>query len=211
MTDHHLDAKAWEVRALLDGRKTMTRRLAWRYKVDVESGDLRWPSPWQRVKPGDRLWVKEAWQYARKQYCACPQPSEPSPCDDWHEGIGCRSDREGIVLRADGDQAPIWHPSIHMPRWASRLTLIVTATKIERLQEISDDDSLAEGVDLNGAVAGHDFNIDHEWWPGGPRRQFERLWRSLHGPDSWDANPEVIALTFRVVRANVDSAEARAA
>lgn len=191
MTDRPIIFSAPMIRALLDGRKTMTRRLAWRYKVDVESGDLRWPSPWQRVKPGDRLWVKEAWQYARKQYCACPQPSEPSPCDDWHEGIGCRSDREGIVLRADGDQAPIWHPSIHMPRWASRLTLIVTATKIERLHSMSTADERAEGFDI-------------------ATMDFCKLWDALHGPGAYDANPEVVALTFRVVRANIDSAEARA-
>ena len=203
--------------ALLDGRKTMTRRLAWRYKVDVESGDLRWPSPWQRVKPGDRLWVKEAWQYARKQYCACPQPSEPSPCDDWHEGIGCRSDREGIVLRADGDQAPIWHPSIHMPRWASRLTLIVTATKIERLQDISYVDAHREGVeDMNALGTGVPRWRNYEGtgasaWFFDSRQSFASLWRTLHGPDSWAANPEVVAISFRVIRANIDSAEARAA
>lgn len=194
MTDHHLDAKAWEVRALLDGRKTMTRRLAALPPKKI-GGRLMTGcvSSWTRVQPGDRLWVREAW------------------APDFDGAALWRESRWGSEPFSPEDKPVKWRPSIHMPRWASRLTLIVTATKIERLQEISDDDSLAEGVDLNGAVAGHDFNIDHEWWPGGPRRQFERLWRSLHGPDSWDANPEVVALTFRVVRANIDSAEAWAA
>ncbi len=201
MTDHHLDAKAWEVRALLDGRKTMTRRLAALPPKKIGGRPMTGcVSPWQRVQPGDRLWVRENFRETEGGVI--------------RDGAGGQMDyiEPSVEYMADGiPSGRRWTPSIHMPRWASRLTLVVTAKKIERLQEISDDDSLAEGVDLNGAVAGHDFNIDHEWWPGGPRRQFERLWRSLHGPDSWDANPEVIALTFRVVRANVDSAEARAA
>ena len=219
MVDRPIIFRAPMVKALLDGRKSQTRRLAWRFVGAGYSRDedlTRKPSPWQRVQPGDRLWVREAWQYARKQYCTCPQPSEPSPCDDWHEGIGCRSDREGIVLRADGDQAPIWRPSIHMPRWASRLTLIVTATKIERLQDIGEADARAEGM---VEIERPRFRMNGFGPPGtlqedayvAAREAFSALWDEIYGEDAWANNPEVIALAFRVIHANIDSAEARAA
>ena len=73
---------------------------------------------------------------------------------------------------------------MHMPRMDSRLTLIVTATKIERVQEISNEDAEAEGV-----KCGEHFKI---------------LWCDLYGYDSWDANPEVVALTFIIHKTNID-------
>jgi hypothetical protein len=86
-----------------------------------------------------------------------------------------------------------------MPRWASRLTLIVEAVKTEMLQDISEEDAQAEGVAPS---------TSGQWADGEPiktyRTGFVRIWGELHGDDAWAANPEVVALTFRVIEANID-------
>ena len=95
-------------------------------------------------------------------------------------------------------------PSIHMPRWASRLTLIVTGSKVERLQDISRADVMAEGIhERAGAPMSDVFAGWHE--------PFADLWIGLHGEASWDENPEVVAISFRVIKANIDAPEALAA
>lgn len=165
------------VRALLAGRKTMTRRVAWRPSkraigvlTDPKDREAK-PAPWQSVRPADRLWVREA------VACEC---------------------REAPIYSADLSEADRVHwkfrPSIHMPRWASRLTLIVGAVKIERLQEISHDDVEKEGI-----------NKIINW-----RGEFRVLWDSLHGAGAWDANPEVVVLPFAVHQQNVDALQAAA-
>ena len=190
------------VRALLEGRKTMTRRLAWRTKWNeggpifdaaggqmdvVEPHEVRiGPSPWQKAKPGDRLWVRETITRSGGlvQYAADHKTS--SLQWPWPEE----------------KQDP--RPSIHMPRWASRLTLTVTETKIERLQKISEDDARAEGaVRLVTDGDGKFFESDK----GDCRTGFAGLWAHLHGAESWDANPEVVALTFTVAKHNIDRKE----
>jgi uncharacterized protein YhfF len=93
-------------------------------------------------------------------------------------------------------------PSIHMPRWASRLTLTVTEVRVQRLQEISEEDARDEGAGL--------LLHEHEYWDGDPdcyRKLFRVLWTAIHGPAAWDANPEVVALSFTVERRNIDAAE----
>lgn len=193
------------VRALLAGRKTMTRRLAWRpwhlgalefSSEEMEEYDaLGWnvtqghdelfyvakPSPWQRVKPGDRLWVRES------VACEC---------------------RDAPIYSADLSEEGRTHwkfrPSIHMPRWASRLTLVVGAVKIERLQDISEGDAIAEGCERAIAGQGDQGAITTY------RTGFVYLWGSLHGTDSWLANPGVAAITFTVHRQNIDALQAAA-
>lgn len=184
------------VRALLDGRKTMTRRLAISAKVRDNWGMrtlVTNPSPWQKVQPGDRLWVRENW-------CRFPEnaPDGMGACDYY------MADRKGSRLEAEvmKRNGVKWIPSIHMPRDVSRLTLVVTATKIERLVQISEADAEAEG-------AARDHSV--KWAAGDPgcvqdvyRRNFAALWRSLHGEQSWDANPEVVAISFTVHQCNID-------
>jgi hypothetical protein len=105
-------------------------------------------------------------------------------------------------------------PSIHMPRWASRLTLVVTDVRVQRLQDISDEDVEQEGatrglcewdcarpVGLDGYPLCNCGDRSHQ-------ETFARLWNSIHGPDAWDANPWVVALTFDVHRCNIDQMEA---
>ncbi len=172
MTDRPIIMSGPMVRALLDGRKTMTRRLAWRRRrtTDGHPNDSLAHSSWMRVRPGDRLWVRETTirTPAGTDYAATTNRA--------HYGAG------GEIPKT---------PAIHMPRLASRVTLIVTATKMERLQEISAEDAEAEGV-----------RCDMSSWTF--VRHFQDLWERLHGPGSWEANPEVVAISFRVVKANID-------
>jgi hypothetical protein len=200
MTDRPVIFSAPMVLALLAGRKTMTRRLAWKFS-DVNDNHTKSPSPWQRVQTGDRLWVKETFVcYHTKEKVYLRGP---------------KIDVEWVYYRASDGHAFVdemkWESSMYMPRKLSRLTLIVTATKIERLQEISPDDAWNEGVErrsrsvrqmsLFGATAEERQAIYKRacvW-------EFEELWKSLHGPDAWDENPEVVALSFTVHKQNIDA------
>ena len=202
MADRPILFSAPMVRALLEGRKTQTRRLAWSKRRPSLSSRVqysrRWDgsSVWQHVKPGDRLWVRETFVAV--------------PCGAGQVMLVYRASCPNDQFRhVDFDTSTVselqverWTSPIHMPREASRLTLEVTATKMERVQDISHDDAKAEGLHTNG---------DKFWWDEKGERfgyfavdVFADLWRSLHGPESWDANPEVVALTFTVHKANID-------
>lgn len=218
------------VRALLEGRKTMTRRLALTSrKLMEESKPGRYrsktkimDSPWKKVKAGDRLWVRENHQFRGADYGDSGGEIEwfrvygsGGARDNWDPTYpeGWESTRHmGVheLTRPDeqeGDDVKGYAtkllPSIHMPRWASRLTLIVTGVKVERLQDISDADARAEGVD---AISMVDVPRQAAW---SARGDFAQLWNKLHGADAWNENPFVVALTFRVIKANIDAPEAR--
>jgi hypothetical protein len=201
------------VRALLDGRKTQTRRvvkgeaLRW---LDTDFGAgfvaLRENKLCPYGVPGDLLWVRETWQFSPQKYCSCPQGSEPTPCDDWSEGTGCRSNRSGVDYRVDGLRQFPWRPSIFMPRPASRLTLEITEVRVEGLQQISEVDAIAEGIegDGHGTWKCYARDASQTHWAA-PREIYRTLWTSINGPGSWEANPWVWALTFKVHKANVDT------
>ena len=176
------------VRAILDERKTMTRRLAWRSSANADPtmGDINKPTIWQRAEPGDRLWVREA-HYV------------------WSAGYKDGSGRN-ISYRATEPEAPTtWTPSIHMPRWASRITLEVTVVRVERLQDISRTDCIAEGpyvADQPSQIDGGTMvwpDPNKPWLMSTPRAWYRELWGALHGSDSWDANPEVAVINFKRV------------
>lgn len=120
--------------------------------------------------PGDRLWVREAHAF--------------NPCED---SEGNAADR--VLYRADHNgAAPLrWRPSIHMPRWASRLTLRVTDVHVERVQDISEEDARAEG-----ASGGVPWLYEDETY----RTAFCHLWSDTYGPESWTANPWVWVVSF---------------
>ncbi len=209
------------VRALLDGRKTMTRRLAgtWRKVPDaVQKGNYLTafcPTPWKSVKPGDRLWVREATAFINNS-----EFNEPSYTE-------YRADTNGRCLAGDwpdeeksNSDRPRWKPSIHMPRAASRLTLLISAVKVERLKDMSPEDAIAEGMkaitkdgnlvkyglpDRDGLPGTDDYGWPWEDWRISPVDAFERLWTNLHGADAWNDNSEVVALTFTVHKQNIDS------
>ncbi|MEH7827630.1 hypothetical protein [Gemmobacter denitrificans] len=95
-----------------------------------------------------------------------------------------------------------WRPSIHMPRWASRITLTVTDVRVQRLQQISEADAVAEGV--SPISEPNDLKWEH-YSPHGVA--FAALWNSLHGHGAWEANPWVVVPTFTVAHGNIDKLE----
>lgn len=183
MTDRPINFRAPMIAALLDGRKSQTRRILKPQPGVVGLGDaeniLTCDEGYAvagRAKPqpmpyavGDRLWVREGFAFdgVMVRYYAT---------DHVHE------------LRRK-------RPSIHMPRWASRLTLTVTDVRVQRVQEISLGDICAEGL----ARSIYDF--------APVQRGFDAwadLWISIYGPEAWAANPWVAALTFETHRCNID-------
>lgn len=163
---------------------------------------------------GDRIWVRETWALLG---------NEDACCIDWN-GKLCKGDeREAAKIYCasceqrpgdyglwsipdDADWKPhtenekfegAWRPSIHMPRWASRITLEITAVRVERLNDISDADAKAEGLDKS-----HDFP-DTYLTPKGDFADadivFRRLWESIYGEESWQANPWVWVIEFKRV------------
>jgi hypothetical protein len=195
------------VRATIEDRKTETRRFAW---LEEKVGEQRKPSVWQRVKPGDRLYIREN-----------RRPDDYAP-----------EDKARTIFMADAPEQALretcgvirWRPAIHLPRNRTRLTLIVNAVKIEPLWNISERDCEAEGVVLEPAdppfwyvpgILPHDITFVgvEERADRMPHavQSFRKLWIHLHGREGWDANPEVVAISFRVIKANIDAPEARIA
>jgi hypothetical protein len=221
MADRPILFSAPMVRALLDGRKTQTRRLLnpepyeycgeW-WIADRVGGDCRlddWVNDriglGPRYVPGDRLWVKEA--YRLESSFNNFKPSDLNA-------------RAAVQYEADGARSRTWRddwqaqdlpgklrPSMFMPRAFSRLTLTVTDVRVQRLQDISEADAVAEGV--NPCLCGHNCpNGEHGGCCGicEPVTAYAELWTELHGPGAWAANPWVCALTFTVRRGNIDEA-----
>lgn len=178
------------VRALLAGTKSQTRRvvkpqprilagelLCW--KDDALTDDqmaVRCPYG----SPGDRLWVREAFMHEPADYC-------------WEASVSIPCRPASTVYRADFHESQPgegWKPSIHMPRSLSRILLDVTAVRVERLQDISATDAIAEG--LSTRLREHDA-VCHLL------DQYRDLWESINGPESWDANPWVWVVEFKRV------------
>lgn len=194
------------VRAILDGRKTQTRRVVKPQTLELFEAAIQLGEvtdfftdaidvDWAYVggfcpygQPGDRLWVRETWA----DHCAAD-----ATCAIHYRAGGCRAmlcadsgagDPVGLgdELPENPIRPPKWRPSIYMPCWASRLTLEITAVRVERLQDISRGDAMEEGCPFANMAKGDD-----------PRRWYAELWRSLNGPDSWAKNPWVWVIEFR--------------
>jgi hypothetical protein len=219
MADRGIIFSAHMVRALLGGRKTQTRRLLnpqpTTFPIDVdgtpcEVGCLHVEGePRPRIftgrvltaqtlphAAGDRLYVRESWSHTWEGV--------------WDIATARRAGGAGVIFMADGSKpgAKYW-PSIHMPREFSRLTLIVTDVRVQRLQDISDEDSEAEGLyfDEIGFTAGYiGLGGCNQEWSGTPVIAFANLWRHLHtNPGTrWEDNPWVYAVTFDVKHGNID-------
>lgn len=211
------------VQALLAGTKTQTRRtinpqpkLAQHHEpVRVEQrGERGWvwmvhtdrpayqfaTGDWKsRISVGDRLYVREHWRTTPGSDDLAPRDLIPHLMP--------------VHYVADGGDMP-WPTGIpgrfrqgmHMPRWASRLTLHVTEVRVQRLQEISASDCFAEGIprpacltDPKVPMLGSDMTLRQNTVSA-----YRALWESINGPGSWDANPWVAAYSFTVERGNID-------
>jgi len=245
------------VQALLDGRKTMTRRIVKPSVVEaidwcgggvddepatVDTFQLHWCVSRNDGKPvkeqwlissseyqeegvvpigvaygnvGDLLWVRETWK---------------PDVDDMTSGTTFRADNSFITIENSEEAAnkwiaarkpeeqhpqmksPVWRPSIFMPRWASRLILEIIDIRIERLNDISEEDAISEGViavDVNDTTVYTGDFVSEMVWPEdyheNPESAFSDLWQSINGPDSWDKNPWVWVVEFKVHKMNVDA------
>ncbi|WP_122672574.1 hypothetical protein [Pseudomonas viridiflava] len=213
------------VRAILSGQKTVTRRvvnfqpsdLSWSRRDHrfeylagraVNGGELngfyvystRHGSEWSARcpfgQPGDRLWVREAWQADEQVNAVAPRElshGEPIhyPADSAFKQTGCSMITIGKTRQ-----------SIHMPRWVSRILLEITAVRVERLNAISDVQAMAEGVRLytDHVELGNMYHVDGiETYSAEPRKSFELLWSRINGADSWTANPWVWVVEFKRV------------
>ncbi|HGM4916871.1 TPA: hypothetical protein ACKPYE_006242 [Pseudomonas aeruginosa] len=209
------------VRAILEGRKTVTRRIAKPVK-HPDLGNIYAPGalvlehePQHVVdracpygQPGDRLWVRETWTDVNM--CGAPALAYRADEDirDLMEEPGFLDDRGAFnyddprvkpypfaCWYAELDQAR-WRPSIHMPRWASRILLEITSVRVERLQDISEEQAIAEGppgLAFPAPPGSHWVTED------GRRRAFMRLWDDVNGAGAWDANPWVWVVEFKRV------------
>lgn len=203
------------VRALLAGTKTQTRRevknqpvgdsieimhgatsfpayglsdwVSDRYQgYGFQDDDEMWRCPYGQ--PGERLWVRET--------------LKETPCGSY-------------LYAADGEHVPekaYEHPilrkekkaivAIHMPRAASRLLLEITAVRVERLQAINEGDAIAEGIESRDGEGFYwrDYELKNGWHANHPVMSYETLWRTINGPESWDANPWVWVVEFKVIQ-----------
>lgn len=205
MSERPILFSAEMVRAILKGDKTQTRRVmkAQPYPdsiVTVEHyhptvidrhGDMQpgkeifgahWDDGEQGLRcphgaPGDLLWVREGHAIVTKPAAyTWYRLDHPEAC-----GSGPRVDVK-------------WRPSIHMPRWASRITLRITDVRVERLQDISEDDARAEGACRT------DWEYDDGECCDTDREAFSHLWNRINGPGAWEANPWVWLIEFERVK-----------
>lgn len=217
------------VRAILDGRKTQTRRimkiqpehsgLGLRRVIDSKNGSddgkYFWSSsdscglktrsksftcPFGAV--GDRIWVRETFQgplfdyeqmgsylkdsskFEKPEFCQYAADGKPAP--EYYD--------------ADDNLRHGWRPSIHMPRWASRILLEITNIGVQRIRSISQNDAAREGLMRLPATGRYCMNQGDQYFGGAShdaREVFSWLWQSIYGEESWDANPWVWVIEFK--------------
>ncbi|HGL5856951.1 TPA: hypothetical protein ACKFQM_003674, partial [Klebsiella pneumoniae] len=185
------------VRALLDGRKTQTRRpIKWKQTRFTEIGERedgsKWPwsedaehacdfwHPCPFGAVGDRIWVREAFRVHSRATDVATLVYKASERNSWTE----QTRRVPVAVCNKPATPEKWTPSLHMPRWASRILLEITGVRVERLRSMSQDDARAEGVI---AASG----------PMEAGLAFRELWDSIYGEESWKANPWVWVIEFK--------------
>lgn len=196
------------VRAILEGRKTQTRRVVKDRHIDAAPPACFFQ--WLRERcpcgqPGDRLWVREAWAETDRE--------DGTPVIAYRAGGNIAIGRDhpkgndyliDTIAWDDMPHVETWRPSIHMPRWASRVLLEITAVRVERLQDISETDARAEGIEQTVTGDGwRRYCADIEQEAAGltpcstAEISYRSLWESINGPGAWEANPWVWVVEFR--------------
>lgn len=230
------------VNAILSGRKTQTRRII---KLDHERGMVNpvvrgrngeissitcrlAPMLCPLGKPGDQLWGREAYRMARSL-----DTHSPSKVAELSLNAGYKNPWAPIQLEADGTRIGKWtgfdtppviteagklRPSLHMPRWASRINLLITGVRVEQLQDISEQDAMAEGITAKDVIietryegGGHvEITAERFFFVGGDDEGYEsaeeafaELWDSIYGQkegENWQANPWVWVIEFELIK-----------
>ena len=193
------------VRAILDGSKTQTRRVVkdlkgyentgYDFCIGMNDGELQaltagdhgWEATGVRCpygQPGDRLWVRESW---RVNHVALDCVSVFYKAHERHSYTEMCEQIPIAAVNTPVKAAMSWRPSIHMPRWASRITLEITGIRVERLQDITNNDALAEGTP--------DLRTKENNWD--MVRCYQELWEQINGAGSWALNPWVWVVEFK--------------
>lgn len=215
------------VQALLDGRKTVTRRPMKKQPEDSGDGFDWWPSDYHQsmlrvsniesvecnnkrqflkdciseASPfgsiGDLIYVRETFAtLGHHDY----QEVSPRDRSEIHEVRFKASERDAVANCSDWEvRGYHWRPSIHMPRWASRLTLKVSDVRIERIQEINDEQAIDEGISRHPSLPAW---LSPAGYHTTPIYAYEELWNSIYG--NWNNNPYVWVIEFEVIHKNVD-------
>lgn len=177
------------VRAILSGAKTQTRRVS-REQPSWTDVSPAWLARCPYGAPGDRLWVRET--HARFSVGEGMDRSVPE-CVAYRATCGEDGSFDYVNTRGEITELKVskWTPSIFMPRWASRITLEVTEVRVQRVQDISPDDVLAEGVDKRARSAVYPWHVYAV-------EDYQNLWDSINGDRApWASNPWVWAVSFR--------------
>ena len=210
------------VNAILDGRKSQTRRVVKPQPPSGIQSDLPgWNALARRCpygKPGDRLWVRETWGVVSHMFDANGDRHEwnpDRPAKAIHEMPFGQGFYHGHVIYAadggfewagddDGGGEPrsAWKPSIHMPRLASRITLEIVSVRVQRLKDISKLDAEAEGVQRDEDMWKDYLHPTDCHFAFDARTSFATLWQSINGAESWDSNPWVWVVEFKRVEAS---------
>ena len=207
------------VEAILDGKKTQTTRPIKNcsYVLDVGEGECLAIDENEKIiecpygDVGDRLWVKETWANCNSSEGPCIAYRADSHIITWHDFCEEKAADYGNGPSMNYDKYPgdytmwwedllsgesehSWKPSTHMPKWAARIWLEVTGVRVERVQDISREDALAEGVNRTNASI-YDFS----------KKRFKNLWISLYSEDSWNRNDWVWVIEFKRIENGIKS------
>ncbi|EHR1181179.1 hypothetical protein KS835_001534 [Salmonella enterica] len=197
------------VRAILEGRKTQTRRVLATYQ-DAVKFCPEWDVNGKQIfivlgekdhtgmnpvitaipcpfgQPGDRVWVRETFRVHSRATDVATLVYRASVRNSWTE----QTHRVPVAVCNKPATPEKWTPSIHMPRWASRITLEITDVRVERLRDLSEEDAKSEGIipSAGGVLPGWEYRIN-----------FRDLWMDIYGTDNWEANPWVWVIEFKRV------------
>ncbi|MCY3512434.1 hypothetical protein [Klebsiella michiganensis] len=193
------------VRAILDGRKTQTRRpvrfpvldknLGCELAGNELAGELSAGNYLNSAfgKPGDRIWVRETFRVHSRATDVATLVYKASVRNSWTE----QTHRVPVSVCNKPATPEKWTPSLHMPRWASRIQLEITGVRVERLNAISEENAASEGVaQFRGGFWKH-------YQPGWTQHQlsargsFVTLWKSIYDEESWQSNPWVWVIEFK--------------
>ena len=233
MKERPINFNSEMVKAILEGRKTQTRRVLkpqpknlpngaycdpynknyehftfWtkdNKMILTAGGNIKNTAHWKcpHRKTGDRVWVRETWAYCGSEFHK----------DDYEKGR--KNNCNGLMYKATSKLFPVapynkWRSPITMPRWASRITLEITDIRVERLQEIEENNCLNEGIkplyDSEGNLCLSDKegweNLDNDFVLGCYKSDFENLWNSLAKKGfKWEDNPWVWVIEFKRINA----------